>query len=1096
MNIIKSIIGHVSWFNNVKQNVYVNQRDARIVNISDWIDAFKEGAKEYIPSPRLCIKQEQLRDTSSLTIKLVALSGLGKTRLVYETFKDKNAITSKSFICKKTDDTDIEQKILTFFSDEGKDADLLILDDCPNDQFKKVMDYRNQYNPKCRLIALNNDFFNQTSLVGCNHITIKVDDVRDEVNRYIDREIPAKNNDTFYREQVKRLADGYPFLAVRLIEAYKECSAVSALDVELLMPGLLKLDIKEDKDELTAMRTIALFQPLGYSEGRTAEFDAVAYSPLITPLSRMDKDEKRSVFNTIIKRYADTFIDKGVDWLNVRPLPLAIWLVKGWLENSNIIDVASYLKEQPSHIATNLINCMSKRMAEMEGNTLAHEMIDELAKNPDAAFCKEEVVCSDLGSRLFLALTTVNPVAINSILCRVLNRLSVEQLKEELKGNARRNMVMAFEKLCYVPETALDAIMMLGKLSLAENEGWANNATGQFGQLFHIMLSGTVASLDERIEIIKELASREDYQLVTLSAINNALANAHFSRSGGPEYFATKKISDYYPKGVEIYRYWENVIQILLEWCKKDSSIIEEASRIALNHIHPYIGRGYIETIQPLIDELIALRNNKWDKLYEELLRIKSIHDDAELSTMQIMDNWLELLHPQLFVFRLKEARSKMYGSYHLSSEEVHAKQIEVYAPVVESFIANSTYTSIEEITAIIDDSDFGEMFFVRLLLEKMSDEQSSQLFTTIENVLIDRKDDMNNSFINSVCYGFSGTSVFEEFTEWLLENNKPLTYARIMGVSENKNLMHLSRLEDRISKGVITRDYLLSYLQHVNLWSDEQFIGLVEHFEDKYPEYVNYLVDFIIDHKFVLGHDESQKLIDLAYRLSFKYDLKPDNNRENYEFTRFLSDLLEHHRNTEAAKRINEKYILALNTGYYHGNLDGIFDVLLRKYPDEVWNDFAEKFISEGYESFYLQVHNDVGSGSGFGRGPLFEDDERVIAFCKLHPDSAPKRFSSMIPVYAYPEKESFGKLFMFMLDEYGGDKYVLSGLHANLHTFGWTGSPIPLFKDNIKCLSFLLNHKRESVRIWAQNCIDEYEAEILREMSQDEFMRMHYDK
>ncbi|MCQ2148551.1 MAG: hypothetical protein MJZ16_13725, partial [Bacteroidales bacterium] len=232
MSIIESIIGPGSWFNRVKQIIYINQQDARIAKISDWIDAFKEGSNEYIPSPQLSIKQDQLKDNSALTIKLVALSGLGKTRLVYETFKDKKSISANSFICKKTDDNDIVQKLLTFFSSsEGKNADLLILDDCPNDQFKKIMDYRNQYNPSCRLIALNNEYFNQASLVGCNQITIKVEDVRDEVNKYIDREIPARNNDTFYREQVKRMADGYPFLAVRLVEAYKECSAVSALDV-------------------------------------------------------------------------------------------------------------------------------------------------------------------------------------------------------------------------------------------------------------------------------------------------------------------------------------------------------------------------------------------------------------------------------------------------------------------------------------------------------------------------------------------------------------------------------------------------------------------------------------------------------------------------------------------------------------------------------------------------------------------------------------------------------------------------------------------------------------------------------------------------
>ena len=71
-----------------------------------------------------------------------------------------------------------------------------------------------------------------------------------------------------------------------------------------------------------------------------------------------------------------------------------------------------------------------------------------------------------------------------------------------------------------------------------------------------------------------------------------------------------------------------------------------------------------------------------------------------------------------------------------------------------------------------------------------------------------------------------------------------------------------------------------------------------------------------------------------------------------------------------------------------------------------------------------------------------------------------------------------------------------VLSSLHANMHSFSWAGSPIPLFEDNIECLKPLLSHKRPSVRVWAQRCIDEYRSEIKREISQEEFMRMHYDR
>ena len=238
------------------------------------------------------------------------------------------------------------------------------------------------------------------------------------------------------------------------------------------------------------------------------------------------------------------------------------------------------------------------------------------------------------------------------------------------------------------------------------------------------------------------------------------------------------------------------------------------------------------------------------------------------------------------------------------------------------------------------------------------------------------------------------------------------------------------------------------------------------------------------------------KRLVDASYRMALRYELSSENNRDNYEFTRFLSELLKSHRNPQAAKELNIKYISVLNTGHFHGNLDNIFEVLLRLYPNETWNYFAEKLISEDYELFYLQVHHDVGSGSSFGRGPLFDDDDRVIDFCKAHSDKAPQVFAGMIPLYSDKKKNSFGRLFMYMLDEFGDDESVLSGLHANMHSFSWVGSTIPLFEDNIECLKVLLSHKRTSVRVWAQRCIKEYEEEIRRETSQEEFMRMHYDR
>ena len=542
MNRLKALIGKFSWFNRIQQSVTINQQPTSIIPFDEWIDGYKVGAGDYIVSSKILEKQELLKDPSVLTIKMVALSGIGKTRLLFESFKDKTCITEKSFICVKSDGKDLEQSVITFFVKKGKDADLLVLDDCPNEVFVKVIAHRDQYNPQCKLIGINNEYFNQLNQASCNLLKLELDDIKNEVYEYINAKIPVENGDVFYRDQVKKISDGYPFLAIRLVEAFKNSSCVSAFDVEELMPGLLKIDSYKEKNELIAMQTLALFQPIGYSGSRSAEFELVVTEPLITPLLGLQDDEKRILFNKVIRKFQGTFIDKGTEFLNIRPLPLAIWLVKKWLESNDIAEVASLLKRQPQSIATALINSMSRRLEEMRGSALAEVMVDELAKDASSDFCKEEVVCSDLGSRLFLALTVVNPVAICRIISRVIYQFSCDELRDKLSGSARRNLVTILEKLCYIKEISRDAILMMAKLSVAENEKWANNATGQFGQLFHVILSGTVLPLEERTEVIKELINLgEDFRDVALTAINHSFTNHHFSRNGGPDCFGTKK---------------------------------------------------------------------------------------------------------------------------------------------------------------------------------------------------------------------------------------------------------------------------------------------------------------------------------------------------------------------------------------------------------------------------------------------------------------------------------------------------------------------------------------------------------------------------
>lgn len=77
------------------------------------------------------------------------------------------------------------------------------------------------------------------------------------------------------------------------------------------------------------------------------------------------------------------------------------------------------------------------------------------------------------------------PPAALRCLERLLGSLGPEELAARVTERARRSVVTALEDLALRPETFAGAARLLASLAEAENETWANNATGVFISLFH-----------------------------------------------------------------------------------------------------------------------------------------------------------------------------------------------------------------------------------------------------------------------------------------------------------------------------------------------------------------------------------------------------------------------------------------------------------------------------------------------------------------------------------------------------------------------------------------------------------------------------------
>ena len=143
--------------------------------------------------------------------------------------------------------------------------------------------------------------------------------------------------------------------------------------------------------------------------------------------------------------------------------------------------------------------------------------------------------------------------------------------------------------------------------------------------------------------------------------------------------------------------------------------------------------------------------------------------------------------------------------------------------------------------------------------------------------------------------------------------------------------------------------------------------------------------------------------------------------------------------------------------------------------------------------------MKDELGSGYGFGKGPLFHVDERIIKqLCIDYPDTAPVRIAAMVPCFDVQEDgkevEQFSKWVLWLLDNFGEEKDVRSSISSNLGSFSWTGAVSPYYKRNIRCFEKLLNHKFPEVRDWARLSIMDEKKLLDMEKSKEDFMKIRY--
>ena len=1096
INILSKIRG---CFNFVTQTLNYNSYSV-LIPMAKFIGQYSTKGISYISFPKFAEIKQQVLEEQYQIVQFSGLSGIGKSRLMFEIFKDLD--NTNNYYCQNASDERLINE-LSFFLHENNESGIIVLDNCNADAFSKICSLRLEIDSSYKIIGIYNDPESVVRQSGVNQLFLKRRDLVDSVNQYVSQEIGQVGEQAeSIVGQIQMISNGFPAVAIKAILSYKANGVANLMNEDELWKKMCGYQYI-DEDKRKALQSLALFDPLGYEQEFASDYKMIKYNKSITPFYDYNKQRIDDIFESLIKSYTQQeLVEKNSCWILVRPLPLAVWLVGQWLHSCSQERLVQVFNDidgiQDIAQANRMKRALCKRIQNMQGNEKAKKLFDMFMAD-GALFHHEEVVCSDFGSRLFLSISTVNPDAVMNCLYDIIIPKSVVWVKNEIKGDIRRNYIWCLEKLSLPEETFQHAALLLAKLSLAENESWANNATGQLLQLFHVALSGTAASLKQRLEVIRKLLLDAEYTSIVLKIIDSAFCYSHFHRNAGYEHIGGEVLRDFEPTGVDIYEYWTECVNFLSEILHSNPEYVSQVADIVVKHVEDLGWRsGCYDLLEQLINMIVGLRGNKWPEMYKQLLQLKK-YDRDKLSEdrKEKINCWLKMFGAGDFLLALEEAHTIFYSdNRNLPFEEKMTHAVEYFTPMARRFQEEELYVDIKVVQELLD-SQTNEVAFIRAIAKVLTSQQIKAFLEIILKCLETKNNDYQSAFLNILYFSLPDSDYKENFRKELFLGKKYFQYIILKTNSETESLDVLKEVIELIKKEALSPKLCLRlYLYRIAIDSADKMFEICAYIEKHVDNSNDILLDYIIAHEYSSVILEG-KMKALTKRMLLSYDYK-NSSVDAYGVNRIVKGILASGEEVGFAVDYNKKLLNIIHDYESFRVNEHVYYSLLPKYQNEVLEDILEE-ISQKQSDFWYYGGKDLGSGDGFGVGPLFQCNIEIIKdYClKESQGCLPYRLAYLAPVFDYSEKEenSFSKFFYWLLehfDNFKEQKYILSEFDSNMNSFSWMGSLIPLLEKKLECLKKLDRNPNPMIKKWVSENIKALSEQLRREQISENYRKL----
>lgn len=1071
------------------------------------------GRPEHDTSPwanddRLIALREPIREGASgirRVVRVVGPSGIGKSRLILEALgpgeEEERLGVSLVDLVLYADESEMGDLaingVVQTLAENGQRA-VVVVDRCPPESHRILVGMVQRRESAVSLITIDDeippDLRDRTTIELNEHETlVKVPEASSSVTEAIIHSVcPELPSEDFRR--LAHFSRGFPKVAHLVAQAWTSARPVAFATEEHLVDAFVRGRRPPDRNLLGSARLLAAFRLVRMDGPEVDQLEEVAFRG-----QNLTAADLRVGFNQLI--------DRGVAqrrgrFVILQPRPIALHLAeRQWRDWSP----ASWDAVLGGDTSPDLKVGAAQQLALLNTTDVARQVVAHVCRDGGPFDGVEGLV----GSHHTEVLSALAEIDASLVAERI--GCSLRQFRDlaEVRGDVRRHLVWALEKIAFDPDGFEEGADLLLRLAVAENETYSNNATGQFVALFPVVLGNTAADGPARLMLLSDVARSDDLlqRKIVVEALLDGSATDHFSRSVGAETHGSRPaLRSWQPTRDEALAYIEGCVELLVEFAAGDDDAADAARAGLGGNLQSLAAAGFLDLVEAIVHRVGPARDS-WPEALEALgdfLQHRSSKAGPE--TVRRVRALTDRLAPQGLDARVRSLVTEMSWDYLCDEEQDHERLHRLQLHAVREFAAElmrepDTLRDLlphlnrqlepregrhpKRMTcpfgnAIADLAD-APLEWLGPITDALHElPQEARDFDLLSGYLVGINDDLPEE-VASFKRRAAESDVLAPALPlvcWRLEivaSDIPLVLAALhTGRLPPWRLMQwtLGRVLDVVEASAVAPlfDELLDhsvegYAVALDLMGMYAF-RRQEVLEDLRPQLRKIAENFTRWEPAAHHASAPHHFGDLMQWLLKKGREDPDARVAALALSRALAD--RHDDSTEGmlrARMIEERMIKP------------VIRLLLGNFPEIAWPVVGQTILSDrvrGWRLGYL-LGSRLSSDERHNAAILSLPEDVLFEWCRAHPDGAPAFTATVVPVLTTynqdAQEHSLHPCMARLLEEFGDREDVLQAIGGNIHSYcGW-GSPTGYFALYEAPLSMLRDeHPSARVRRWAK--------------------------